>query len=521
MLNTFTILNNEVTESTKRDNIYSILQNIPDNTQKLISPKDIRDGFLTTWSNITFKLTSNSNDKEYIGIDSSNPNNRDIKNKILIGKRNVGSSDIMSDSLINTTDGDIYFYNTKKDSEIQNSTKVSFLAGTNKSLFFTAPYIESKYNNNKLELNIVNTQDSINILSENDRVSINNISFPTVTENQSFTDLNGKILKYKGNYPNGYLEWSDSISSDVTIGDSNTDTYIVGDGIFLNGYSLEFIEDKQVNEKIGGIEIGQQFLEDSFSGQNWPITEVLRELIYPYIEPNLELNIINNNSNNKFAIPIDETEINIDYSFTTYARDTDEKIINYEIKRVGRDKIKNGNVNTLETPGTITSENDLSDTIDLQDKNIGDKINYELSVVARLPNDTTTQTFTLTDTITIIQPILFGFIDDISKLDLLSIISDSNSVIVEGIKDGIEIDIQYNSNIPGKLFFAYGFRLPEIKMIKDPNGYIIYDSNNKDLSIFTKTEAPIVLGDPYGSFKIYYTKFNVSYTAGGKFKFIF
>jgi hypothetical protein len=48
-----------------------------------------------------------------------------------------------------------------------------------------------------------------------------------------------------------------------------------------------------VPKTIGGIVAGSTFSKNSFMGttqsQNWPLTEVLREILYPYIEPVLSL----------------------------------------------------------------------------------------------------------------------------------------------------------------------------------------------------------------------------------------
>ena len=66
------------TEALRKSDINSVLLDIPDNTQKLISPKDVRDAFLSTWANSAFKQTKGLSSLEYIGVDSGNPENRDI-----------------------------------------------------------------------------------------------------------------------------------------------------------------------------------------------------------------------------------------------------------------------------------------------------------------------------------------------------------------------------------------------------------------------------------------------------------
>ena len=111
---TFSINSGQLTETTRKPNIFSVLNDIQDNTQKLISPRDVRDAFLSTWANSPFKITTPNSlaNFEYIGIDSNNPSNRDIKEKILLGKRSYGNLDVMNDYLLGS-DTDIFLFNTK------------------------------------------------------------------------------------------------------------------------------------------------------------------------------------------------------------------------------------------------------------------------------------------------------------------------------------------------------------------------------------------------------------------------
>jgi hypothetical protein len=91
-----------------------ILDTLPDNLQRLISPKDLRDMTLSLWGDTIFKeTTASGSNVGYIGIDTGNPAGSDIKNKMYFGKRTyLGNSIIGTSSL--TSDVDIFFYNTKK-----------------------------------------------------------------------------------------------------------------------------------------------------------------------------------------------------------------------------------------------------------------------------------------------------------------------------------------------------------------------------------------------------------------------
>ena len=262
---TFSINVGTITEATRKEDIFSVLKDIQDNSQKLISPRDVRDAFLSSWASSAFKLTNASTTGiEYIGLDSSNPENRDIKSKIYLGKRSYGSLDIMNSSLLNS-DVDIFLYNTKSDDVSINQlmTKVAILAGTDSSLFNTAPYIAASYStaSNALDLHINNpsNQGAINILSDTGRVAINDIVFPTVAQTVASAS-NGRILRYFGTFPYGSLRWDDTNVTLASIGSSGITTNIVGNPVLINGYPIEFVDDNIVPFNVGGIFCGHNLI---------------------------------------------------------------------------------------------------------------------------------------------------------------------------------------------------------------------------------------------------------------------
>ena len=55
---TYSINVGTITESSRKENVFSVIQQLPDNTQKLISPKDVRDAFVSAWANSAFKITT-------------------------------------------------------------------------------------------------------------------------------------------------------------------------------------------------------------------------------------------------------------------------------------------------------------------------------------------------------------------------------------------------------------------------------------------------------------------------------
>lgn len=532
---TYSILQGELTESTRKTDIYSVLQDLPNNSQKLISPRDIRDSFLSTWANSAFKLTS-ANGNEYIGLDSNNPSDRDVKLKILLGKRNVSGFDIMSDSLINSSDSDIFFYNTKPDNVIQDSTKITFIAGTSSNLFGNAPFIEAKKENSGINLNIRNPQSSINIVSNNGRVSINNINFPTVVDT-SLNASDGKILKYQGTYPFGNLQWGDVTVNSTQVGSPGSTTNIYGATVSLNGYPLEFIENRIVPQTIGGVDQGMSFSASSFNGQNWPITEVLRLLLYPYIQPDLRLSVINLDTGNKYAEVGQPANLFFTYSITTYARESSEYVSKYFLRDGGTASLTWDVISPVGgilsgTPGTTFSFNQA-----FQESNLGTLGEIkEYALMASTINPPTILnpvvstfgfSFSVVDSIEYVSPFLINFSSNLFDFDPLGmsnlLLDPLTNKIVEpygGTGSFIEYQLINNSSY---IYFAYSSNYPELSMIKDPNGFIIHDSNNLPLSAFTFSNGivPQVPFNNYGPYRLYRTISPVSYTGVGEFEFIF
>lgn len=327
-------------EAYRKPDIITVLKDIPDNTHKLISPRDIRDAFLSTWANSPLKQTKNISGTEYIGVDSGNPVDRDIKQKIFLGKRSYANLDIMNDTLLASNRADIYIYNTKPDSYLtQSSTKVAILAGTNSSLYETAPYIESKVVNNTNHFEFRNpslTNGPINIYTSTGRVAINGILFPTVAETAAKTNTD-IILKYSGSYPNGYLKWGPISFDETNVGAAGLPTNIYGSPVKLNGHSLEFVDDSVVPSTIGGIPAGFSFSSNSYysaitaTHQNWPLTEVLREVLYPYVAPTLSLSVVDNANGATYAEAGTSISAKLTYLLTIYPRTPDEYVSNYYI----------------------------------------------------------------------------------------------------------------------------------------------------------------------------------------------
>jgi len=536
---TFSINSGQLTESTRKPNIFSVLNDIQDNTQKLISPRDVRDAFLSTWANSPFKVTTPNSlaNYEYIGLDSSNPGNRDIKQKILLGKRSYGNLDVMGQSLL-SSDTDIFLFNTKPDTVTQSSTKISILSGTNSGLYQYAPYIESytDINESKTDLNVINPSinGGINLFSQTGRVAINDIVFPTVAETFGSAS-DGRILRYRGAYPTGYLKWEDPTITLNVIGTPGYATNIYGSTVSLNGYSLEFIDDDEVPVTIGGIEMGASFSGNSFfngSGyQNWPLTEVLKDLLYPYTQPVLELSIVNNATGTVYAEVGKTASAVLTYKVTTYQRNTSEKIFNYEVvpgtSYVG---LSLSGVPGTFTTGTISVAT-YSSTLATN--------NWNLNV-----SDTTLTTFSYSATASLefVYPVWYGFTSSLitnpttlgqitpylSKL-IAPYPGSSNSLVLPFSGEGYLYFIHHKDNVWTNPSVAPQFS--GLQQIKDPNDFIIHNRTSPLYSAFQSNviQHPTIagVGGYPTNFIVWRTKYLCSYpgpsggSTTGNFKFIF
>lgn len=480
-------------ETERKIDIVSVLKELPDNTSKSISPKDVRNAFLTTWASSPIKQTRTISGIEYIGIDSGNPADRDIKQKILLGKRNYGNLDIMSESLLNSSDVDIFIYNTKTDSSSQNTTTMGFLAGTYSALFATAPYIGSQYNSSSggIDFNIRNPQTNggnINILSDTGYVTINGVRFPKVSENTSAT--NGKVLRYFGNYPNGYLRWE---TTDVTIsklGDPTKETKIYGGTVSLNGYELEFVNPELTSSQIGGIPLGFSFSSTSFNNGKWPLSEVLRKMLYPKVPPLIAATAVNSNINSSFVEIGTTASIDFTYNLTIYPRGPYEYINDYIIRtKVGTndDPTAYTGLSFSGDPGTsftgsativaasFSAPTQSFFSIHLTDVPGINSVSYPAGF-----------SYSATASVEHIWPIYYGFtqslIDDTAKFN--SAVKKLNSAVIPHPGVSASISLPYYGD--GYFYLIYNSSFPTgVSKVQDPNGFLIHDSSSVSSSFFS------------------------------------
>ena len=518
---TFSINVGTTFESARIGDIYSVLQNLPDNTSKLITPKDVRDAVFSVWANSVFKQTIGTASIEYIGIDSNNPANRDVKEKIFIGKRNVAGTDIMSNSLLsNSNDSDIFFFNTKPDTSSQSITKISILAGTNSSLYNYAPYIKSEFIGStfgdSISMSLYNPSlygGPINIYSYTGRVAVNGIIFPTVAE--SFASAsNGQILRYNGTYPNGSLIWSNDTVSIANIGATGSPTTIYGSPVMVNGYPLEFTDINQIPLQVGGITQGSTF-------SSVPIVDMLNRILYPYVPPSTSLSIINNVTGTTYSEVGTTASVTLSYNITRYS-------VNISTSQISGTTFSG--VSFSASPGTSLFGTVSAFTYSLPLHTF----NYVLSV----SDDPIFNFFSQSATASIgfIYPTMYGFNSTLpvfhhgtlfpfhpSFYDANYICSSLNRTVLPS-PGSQSVFLPYNGI--GYLYFIIPSSYSIPRYIKDPNGYVIHDYGNWTSSAFTYSSISSVIVPSGGglsyslSSNVWVTLATCSYP-GGNFEFIF
>lgn len=302
---TYSINNGTVTEATNLGTLNDILTALADNTTQSISPRDVRNAIFSLWNNAgLFKSTGvSSSNVEYIGLDHTQTGTQ-LKQKIFFGKRQVSGLDIMNDDLLNN-DSDIFIYNNKGDLVSQDITRVSFLAGSQSSLFNLSPYIESTYVSDitpYIDFNISNETGNINIISADKYVSINGLLFPTVSE--AATASNGYVLKYVNDGTQSYVKLLPPETLETNLIYSSGTVSIIGSPVMINGKDTNFSNSNPMMINVGGLVAGTTF-------SSVAVVDLLNSLLYPYVLPSVEVilsassssinSIYNNNTTDVYA----------------------------------------------------------------------------------------------------------------------------------------------------------------------------------------------------------------------------
>lgn len=470
------------TDATKLQDLQSIFGVLPDNTSKLIAPKDVRDSVYTLWENIIYKPT-NAGGPEYIGIDQDT-----VTQKVYFGKKKVGGQFVMNNSLL-ATDVDFFFFNTKTASSPNYDTKIAFLAGTSSYMIsgnLAAPYIQSRVVNNggsfskTIDFEIINPSyfvsgtsnegGNINILSENGSVVINGIRFPEAATNLLGIQ-NDYVLKYKWIAGTPYAVWEAPVTASVTSIISSGPVVIQGNPVTVNGFPLEFSDSTPTPTAFGGILGGSTF-------SNVPVVEMIRRMLYGYIAPRITTFLTSTILELGDAVAI--TNLKMNWQIT--------KNSTYSILPAAMTGANSGPL-----PGLITADGATSGQINITIPNFGTytflttttwaEFGWTLSITDTFP--TTRQS---SNTMKLVTPWYYGSstfaytqsnIVSILGTQSTSVVNKLTPILAEPATTTASI---HNKTVPlstyfgsgqnqGYVYFGYPAEFPDLAEIIDQNGF--------------------------------------------------
>ena len=444
--------------------LQDVLQLLPDNTSKEITPRDVRDAVLSAWESNVFKYSSVSG-TEYIGFTRD-----EIKDKkIFFGKKQISGSNIMSSALLSSTETDIFLYNTKSDSNASQNFRMVLLAGTNSSLFGLAPYIQSTQvsgGNPYISLNLINpaTYGTIPIQSGSSAsVVINDLYWPSTSQVlasiASPSASSGSDLFLVMSSPNN-LELKTYTSLGGNLGSVGGTTSILGTTT-LNGYGLEYTNPKPIVQSIGGVSVGTTF-------NNLPFQLLFDQILYPELGPFALMNITTPLSQNRTLERDHANPTSVAISYTLTKRTFNITGTSLIAQRPDGMYPISASGPSLAGSGLTTSNNTYTYTVQNSDINANTQSGvFTFSVV---PNDGT-YSFTASQTVEFVYPYIYSFnTTDYSLIsgNIPSILSSYTKIINTYGSQSVPLS---NPTTPQYLYFMYPSHYGLLSEILDGNGF--------------------------------------------------
>ena len=445
--------------------LQDVLQLLPDNTSKEITPRDVRDAVLSAWESNVFKYSSVSG-TEYIGFTRD-----EIKDKkIFFGKKQISGSNIMSSALLSSTETDIFLYNTKSDSNASQNFRMVLLAGTNSSLFGSAPYIQSTQvsgGNPYISLNLINpaTYGTITIQSGSSAsVIINDLYWPSTTQVASSiaspSASTGTDLFLVMRTPNN-LELRTYTSLGGNLGSVGNTTTILGSPTTLNGYELEYTNPDPIIESIGGVSVGTTF-------NSLPFKLLFDQILYPELGPFALMNITTPLSQNRTLERDHANPTSVAISYTLTKRTFNITGTSLIAQRPDGMYPISASGPSLTGSGLTTSNNTYTYTVQNSDINANTQSGvFTFSVV---PNDGT-YSFTASQTVEFVYPYIYSFnTTDYSLIsgNIPSILSSYTKIINTYGSQSVPLS---NPTTPQYLYFMYPSHYGLLSEILDGNGF--------------------------------------------------
>jgi hypothetical protein len=511
-------------EASSKASITDVLTVLLDNTSKEITPRDVRDAVFSAWESSVIRYTTDGT-TPYIGIDRN-----DVKDvKLFLGKKEISGVTIMS-STLNSSDTDIFLYNTKSDSAVTQDFKMSILAGSSASLFGSAPYIGSRYISSSpsyLSLDIVNpaTYGTINIESGSSAsITLNNLQFPSpnyitdVTNNPSSASpstTNDLFLVVRSGQS---LELATYQSSGSSLGAPGVQTDIYGSPVNVNGNSLEYTNLNPTVTSIGGISIGSTF-------SNVALIDMISAILYPYLEPTAILQIVNTSqgslsyNNTLERIHTGSPAITIYYTYTLTKRTYDITSTNFSLFRNSTSFAPGGGwpSTTLSGSGLI-SQTYTGNSVGIAGSGISAYTGKSVFTFSLSPFDGTGSS-TASTYFEVVYPYFYGFSSTSSSTDITINTYAMNETSKRVDTFGSQ---SLAINGTGYLHFIYPSSYGTISSIKDGNDFTEYTHNS--VGIWTYSQNFLDSPDSYwnnGSFYVYRKTLSTTIPPSQIYKFNF
>jgi hypothetical protein len=388
------------------------------------------------------------------------------------------------------------------------------------------------------------------------------------------------VLKYSGTYPNGYLKWADMVPEKTDVGTTGVPTNIYGSSVSLNGHSLEFVEPSIVPVAVGGVPSGFSFSSNSYysaitaTQQNWPISEVLRKVLYPYVAPTLSLSLKNDITGSIYAEAGTTIDATLEYLLTIYPRTADEYVSNYYILAQQNTESVIGvtsgtayyDTSFSGLPGTTFS---ASIPLSISDPSSGSGgFSKYTMAYSDVPGTVITGyplsfpylnfgwSYSTTAEIRFIKPIYAGFSGTSNAVsfdpglsyagtNLTNFVNNNfNPLLPSLVKriepyPGINSAMSISASGSGRLYFIYprangiGDNLDESSLLSivhvprksapngDPNGFVLYQKGNPTASAFYPGTFDMVNKVGRGEYVLWVSKYPCGYQGDGHFEFKF
>ena len=330
------------------------------------------------------------------------------------------------------------------------------------------------------------------------RISVNNVVFPTKLQTASAS--NGQILKYN----NGVLVWGDNTINIATIGSTSSITNIWGSPVLINGFNMELVDSNPIIATFGHIGINQTF-------SNAPIVEVVRQMLYPYLEPvpYLLINVDNTGWTTSAVAEYGSlipSSIDLDWSITKRSDDIIFSSLSNATGFTDPSPITTPGMATVSSPPYATGNlpGGFSETYTLT---VVDSGSYSKSIdsMALFTGSGTSSTATSSVTLDLVYPFFYGITTSNVSTSITAATA-INSTVIPYINKLVETKSDKSLSISGTgyIYIMYPSVYGTFSQILDQNGFDITSS-------FTRVYSPLTPTDPLLTSPSAYWS-NVSYT---------